>query len=55
VTIADFFTLVKTILFLFTTGCKARFALISKNPENTMKVERPDKKAFFKMNHNLPS
>ena len=74
VTIAEFFPLVKTIPFLFTTtpeikekkilvncsnhefsGCKAKFTLISKNPENTMKVERPGKKAFFKMNHNLPT
>ena len=37
------------------SGCKAKFTLISKNPENTMKVERPGKKAFFKMNHNLPA
>ena len=37
------------------SGCKAKFTLISKNPENTMKVERPGKKAFFKINHNLPA
>ena len=32
-------------------GGKAKFSLIFKNPENTVKVERPGKKAFFKMNY----
>ena len=29
-------------------GCKAKFSLISKDPQNTVKVERPGKKHFLK-------
>ena len=35
-------------------NCKAKFSLISKNIDNTIKIERPGKKTYFKMNPDLP-